>query len=382
MSQDEMKTLPRSGSRGPDRVRPRRRLLRRESRAGVRDLTSRTPGLAGHLRTERLFPESGDVLRSILDLLPDPVMRCRSDGILSFANRAFRRRFGIGEKSPLEGYRILDLLTKDRQAVELAITSLEHDRPQAILECVHGRFGWMQWTILAIYGPDGRVREYQASGRDVSSYRRAAECLRNSLADKEALLEEIHHRVKNNLQIISSILDLSGMEAAEPHTVEIIDDARSRIHTMALIHSQLMRSDRVDHIDVRQHITELMDYLFHMHEYTRNQIIPVLEIGDVYLNMNRAVPFGLVMHEILSNTFKHAFPGNAGGVIRIRITVEAGIVNAHIADSGIGFPEQNEGDRTGKFGMKLIELIVLEQLGGTLSVSGVQGAEYRITFPL
>jgi PAS domain S-box-containing protein len=318
---------------------------------------------------------------SVVEEQTDLLCRFDLSGNITFANREFSGWFdlenGFGGKNLFmifpeeEGKKFsetLSVLCRERP-----VATIEHS--SAVRDC------WIQWKIQALYDEKGQCFEFQGAGRDITALKRAEERMRFSLAEKEALLGEVHHRVKNNLQIVSSLLDMSSLHGSTQEAANLIRDARSRIHTMALIHSQLMKSDRFDRIDMRQHTIELLTHLFHVFDAKHDRIDTVVDITDVYLTVDRAVPFALVLHEILSNSFRHAFPNGRKGTIRICIaSSENGMVSADISDNGIGMQPWTNPDRADTFGIRMIHIIVLEQLEGTVEQDCSEGAGYRITF--
>ena len=234
----------------------------------------------------------------------------------------------------------------------------------------------------AVVDAHGKFIEFQSVGRDITVLKQAEERLRISLTEKEVLLGEVHHRVKNNLQIISSILDMSSLACLDTEAAALIRDSRARVHAIALIHSLLMRSDRFDRIDMGMYVAELIKYLYHVHTGCLERITPEINIHSVYLDMGQAVPFALVLHEILSNSFRHAFPGNRRGTIRICMhETEDGIIIATISDDGVGISGIRDIEHPESFGLGLVRIIVTEQLSGVIQMEETSGVGFRIEFP-
>jgi PAS domain S-box-containing protein len=317
---------------------------------------------------------------------PDLICRYRSDGTVIFANRAFLRFFG-GEKNGAEGMDFLGVLCREGGAtLERDLAILCRERPVVVTELgMTSRAGvpvWIQWMSRAVLDARGNFVEFQSVGRDITVLKQAEERLRISLTEKEVLLGEVHHRVKNNLQIISSILDMSGFACNDPVAVALIRDSRARVHAIALIHSLLMRSDRFDRIDMGIYVSELIKYLGHVHTGCQERISSEVEIRSVYLDMSQAVPFALVLHEILSNSFRHAFPGNRKGTIKICMhSTESGMIYAYISDDGVGISGIRGMDNPESFGLGLVRIIVDEQLSGSIVMEENSGVGFRIEFP-
>lgn len=352
---------------------------------GVRCINGKIAGEGFRLIVNALR-ENEARTKAMIDEQPDLICRFRADGVITFTNRAFRRFFGLGENGAHAANFFRDFGGEGREHVENSLASLCTARPLVSVELNMDRPGgdrvWIQWLCRVNVSPGTGIEEFHLFGRDISSLKQHEERLRISLAEREVLLGEVHHRVKNNLQIISSILDMSGIASSDHRFTRLINDARSRIQAMALIHSQLMRSDRFDCIDMGVFVTELLEYMFRVHDGCRGRIATKVNVRDVYLDMDRAVPYALAMHEILSNTFRHAFPGDRTGCIRIAMRMSGhGIIIAHISDDGVGILGYRDDEKTESFGLGLVKIIILEQLSGTLKVSITRGTKYRIKFP-
>lgn len=213
---------------------------------------------------------------------------------------------------------------------------------------------------------------------DITERKRMDEQIKASLKEKEELLKEIHHRVKNNLQIISSLLDLSSMRSSNA-AVDLFTDARAKIHTMALIHSQLYRSDRFDQIDMENHIRELTDFLSQI--YASRLITPVIESSSVYLSITQAIPCALVLNELISNAYKHAFREGQKGTVKISMQRSAeDTIFMRVKDDGIGIPEEVDIYKTESLGLKLVRNLVQKQLKGEIEVKRDNGTEFIIEF--
>ncbi|HEX7974683.1 MAG TPA: GAF domain-containing protein [Anaerolineales bacterium] len=212
--------------------------------------------------------------------------------------------------------------------------------------------------------------------------------IRSSLHEKEVLLKEIHHRVKNNMQIISSLLSLQSEKISDPQALEMLGDSQTRIRSMALIHEKLYRSKDLAQIDFGEYIRSLAGYLFRTLGGDVRGVRLDLEAAEVFLGVDTAVPCGLVLNELLSNALKHAFPEAPGGsapiggpVIRILLQAEgAGRWVLTVADNGVGFPPGLDFTSAGSLGLQLVASLV-EQLGGRLELDCQAGTTVRVRFP-
>ncbi len=208
----------------------------------------------------------------------------------------------------------------------------------------------------------------------------AEEQILASLKEKEVLLDEVHHRVKNNLQIISSLLDMSSMQTHNQETIELFAESRNRVEAMALIHSQFYESEKFDEIDMERHIQELSENLLRVYFKSQTMWLDI-KVANVYLTVTQAVPCALILNELISNAFKHAYEEGQQGVISISMQESNdGTLILKVKDNGVGIPEEVDIEMTKSLGLKLVRNIVYKQLKGTMKVARVNGTELTIEF--
>lgn len=227
-------------------------------------------------------------------------------------------------------------------------------------------------------GRSGGGRGMVCIAQDLSERKLLEDRLRGSLAEKELLLREIHHRVKNNLQIISSLLDLQSDRIEDPVARALYADSQARIRSMALIHQQLYGADALDRIDFGAYLEQLAASLFHFGG-GGNATIRV-EAAPARLGIDRALTCGLIVNELVINSLKHAFPDRRQGVIRLEFSSSDGRHVLTIADDGVGLPDGAWDPDRGSLGTSLVTALV-EQLSGSLQVGNAPGATFTITFP-
>jgi two-component sensor histidine kinase len=210
--------------------------------------------------------------------------------------------------------------------------------------------------------------------------KRAEEAIQASLREKEALLREVHHRVKNNMQVISSLFNLQSGHTLNQECREILKKGQTRIRAMSLVHEKLYQSRDLSKIDLAGYIQSLAVHLFHVYVVNPDQVRLETDFGDVSLDINSAVPCGLILNELISNALKHAFPEGRQGLIRIELSrgPDDQIV-LRVADDGIGFPKDSDFRLAESFGLQIVNLLV-GQLDATLTLDRDQGTVITVTF--
>jgi PAS domain S-box-containing protein len=242
-----------------------------------------------------------------------------------------------------------------------------------------------QWKWMANYG---KVVERDAQGnpvrmtgvqQDITERKKVEEKLQNSLREKEVLLREIHHRVKNNLHIISSLLDLQSDTLENEQLVEMFADSQNRIRSMALIHEQLYQSPDLGQVEFGEYIHRLMNNLFFSFGENINNIQPIIEVDSVYLNIETAIPCGLLINEIVTNAFKHAFSQSSSGKIHVQFSQQDQQLKLIISDNGKGIPNTIEWQKSSSLGLRLVK-ILSQQLKAKVQTDFSQGTYFQFIF--
>lgn len=215
--------------------------------------------------------------------------------------------------------------------------------------------------------------------RDISRRKAVEKRLQRSLVEKQLLLRELQHRVKNNLQVLSSLLELSTSQVRSEEAVAICREMQGHIRCVALIHSLLSKPGARDTVDMGEFVRTLFDSVKGL--YSRSRIVPVFVLDDVHLHLDKALPCGMLLNELFSNAFKHAFFEGESGELRVSmVRAGGGRVRLEVEDNGVGLPlsEEREGNRS--MGMRLMSSLV-SQLHGEFEISGANGTAARIDFP-
>jgi PAS domain S-box-containing protein len=322
---------------------------------------------------------------SLVHISPDAVVITDLSGTIINASRQTLQLCGYRNKQELIGKRFFDIIAPESKAK--AIIYLNKTLKQGITNKLEYTLLRKNGTtfigeISTVTTSDEKENEpvFIAIIRDVTDHKSAQNQLKKSIKEKEYLLQEIHHRVKNNLQIISSILDMSSMRTDDPQAHNLIKDAQSKIQTMAFIHSQLYRSDRFDQIKMHDHIQELVKYLQTVYA-GQKKITYHLDISDVDLPLTQAIPCALVLNELISNAYKHAFKQRKHGTVEVNMRVSAGNVILTVRDDGIGVRNEVNIYQTQSLGMKLVRNLVQKQLKGKFGMIRKNYTEFTIEFP-
>ena len=216
--------------------------------------------------------------------------------------------------------------------------------------------------------------------RDITGRKQIEERMRASLKDKEVLLREVYHRVKNNLQVVSSLLNLQAGHVRDERDAEMFRESRNRVRSISLVHERLHRSENLAYIDCDEYIRDLLDGLFQFYGIDGRRVTAKAEVGNVSLPLDTAIPLGLILNELLSNCLKHAFPGDGNGEIRIMLRrLAENEYELLVGDDGVGLPPGLDLQRAETLGFQLVDTLV-KQLEGEIEARAGPGAEFRIRF--
>lgn len=239
---------------------------------------------------------------------------------------------------------------------------------------------WFNWSVSPIFDKNGNVETILESGRDITEIKKLQEDLKRTAEEKELLLREIHHRVKNNLNVVVSLLRIQLGMFSDVKIQEALRDSIERIRSIALVHQYLYQSASQSSIDFSAFVEEFVADLSRTYE-TGGDIRIASEIDDVPVHIDSAVPVSLIINELVTNAFKYAFPDGRGGTITVGITKRPeDMIVLSVRDNGVGLPENFDIDTGTSLGMRLIQGLT-QQIDGTLQFSKNKGTAFFITFP-
>jgi len=227
------------------------------------------------------------------------------------------------------------------------------------------------------------VQGYVFANSDVTEQMRAEDELKRLLQEKDILLAEVHHRVKNNMQVIISLLGLQASEIEDEKLRAVYEESRNRIKSMTLVHEQLYRSNEYARIGIGTYIDHLATTLFNSYQIEPDRIQMHIAAEDVYIDLERAIPCGLLLNELITNSLKYAFPNNANGHIWIKLHPENGNIILIYRDNGIGLPADLNLENLQSLGLQLVRLLSVHDLHGSVELKNrhEKGVNYLIKFP-
>jgi two-component system, sensor histidine kinase PdtaS len=266
---------------------------------------------------------------------------------------------------------------------------------------------WSNWRRMSLEGDDswkrfesihrtksGEIRQVEVStefavfqgkvylittDRDITERRATEEQIKATLREKEVMLKEIHHRVKNNLQIISSLLSIQSQYLADSRDLELFRRSQDRVRSMALVHEQLYQTDDLAAIDFAPYVESLVRNLVASYRGDAGNVRLKLDVAGVFLGIDTAIPCGLIINELASNALKHAFPGDRAGQLTVYMRHEDGSYVLEVGDDGTGLSHPQDIRKSQSMGLQLVTLLT-EQLDGTISIDASCGTRFRITF--
>jgi two-component sensor histidine kinase len=211
--------------------------------------------------------------------------------------------------------------------------------------------------------------------------KRAEEKIKAALNEREVLLSEIHHRVKNNMQLVNSLLRIQAANIKEKEYVNIFKPSQDRIKSLALVHEKLYQSKDLAKVDFNGYVKSLVNGLFRSYGIDRNKIVLKTEVEDISLGFDTAIPCGLIINELVSNSLKHAFPQEREGEIRISLrSISEEEVALSVSDDGIGIPQDLDFRNTESLGIELVTILAEDQLRGKIDLKRTNGTKFDIRF--
>jgi PAS domain S-box-containing protein len=291
----------------------------------------------------------------------------------------------LGERrSYLRGWLFPYFIRENSRATYLRHRRKSHN-PEEVESCelemrrADGSFFHARLATVAPGEGDDAPGNLRMAMIDVSDRKEAEEALQKALRQKERLLHEIHHRVKNNLQVVISFLRLQARRVDDKRLSSAFSEAESRIRCMALVHESLYRSDDVSQVNLKSFIPVLAKELLQIYR-TDAAVSLHVNSDDVILSIDQAVPSGLILNELISNSLKHAFPAGGGDLWVEAGLPEPGRVELRVRDNGVGLPEQTTPQSGRSLGLAIVAGLTEEQLGGDLDIKRGPGTEFIVRF--
>jgi PAS domain S-box-containing protein len=344
-----------------------------------RDITDRK-------KAERDLIESEAKYRTIFENTGNAAVILEEDTTISLANAEAEKIFGYIATEVVGKRKWTEFIFKEDLQIMKKYHDLRRSDPLSVPRNYEfrlidglGKIRHIFMTIAMIPG----TKQSVASLLDITERKTAEEKLKASLVEKELLLKEIHHRVKNNLQVVSSLLSLQSQSVTDKQTLDILQESQNRIRSMAMIHEKLYRSEDIAKINFTEYIRSLSANLIRSYEAVSGGVRLDLNVEDINLGLDAAIPCGLIINELVSNSLKHAFPAgckSCKGEINIQfLRIDDNKFMLSVSDNGIGISKDKDFRQTESLGLQLVRILT-DQLGGTIELSRRFGTEFKIIF--
>lgn len=344
----------------------------------VEDITER-------VKAEELLNQQREFLRTVIDTDPNFVFAKDWEGRFTLVNKAMAENYGttveglIGKvdadfNENLE--EVEHFLCDDREVIKSGNSIFIPE--EQVTNSMTRDTKWYQTIKVPLKGTDGSFQVLGVAA-DITARKLAEGITKKSLKEKELLLKEIHHRVKNNLQIIVSLLKLQSKFVYDPRDLEIFNKSRSRVETMSMIHEKLYKSVDISQINIGNYLKDLVTHLLNAYSLSSAKIDFSINAENILMSIDTAIPCGLIVNELINNILKHAFPDGYNGKIELNLRRSDDNVLLEVIDNGIGIPESYDLDKSDSLGMQLIDTLV-KQLDGIIEVNKTNGTKFAIEF--
>lgn len=343
-------------------------------------------------KAESALHQSEYFLRTVIDTEPECVKLMDRNNTVLMMNAAGLRMVQASSPEEVKGQPFSRFVDPEYRAAFEEMTRRVFAGGSGSIEFkitgLKGRTVWMETNAVPFLDEKGGITGLLGITRDVTSKKLRTEALERSLREKEILLRELYHRTKNNMQVISSLISLQSASVADDRILRIFDDTKNRILAMAMVHEKLYQSKDLSSVNMNEYMRDLAHVL--LESQTGGQVTLKLDTGNITLPIDTAIPCGLIINELISNSIKYAFKGGRKGEIMISMhglekgqaAEESGhgrTIRMVYADDGPGLKDTDLED-VKTLGLKLVKNLVTKQLAGRIELASGKGAKFRITF--
>jgi len=332
-------------------------------------------------RAEEALQAREAFLDQLFESAQEAIVMADSDGKALRINEEFTRVFGYTKKE-VSRRKVDELIVPENlQQEALSITRNVSKGEKIAMETVRCHKNGTPIDVSILASPiiiNGDLAGTFGIYRNITRRKRDEEQIRASLKEKEILLQEINHRVKNNMQIISSLLNLQSRHIEDKKSLELFQSSQNRVKSMALIHERLYQSKDFTRVDVADYVRSLTNQLFITYGIDQSAIKLKIDIKDIFLDMNTAIPCGLIINELVSNSLEHAFPRGTPGEIKIAMhPLNKNEIELIVSDNGVGMPEDMKLKNSQSLGLYLVSMLAEDQLHGEIKLNRKKGTAFH-----
>ncbi|MBF0517210.1 MAG: PAS domain S-box protein [Nitrospirae bacterium] len=336
------------------------------------------------LRLEQSLTESEAKYRQLVEMSHEGVWAFNKAGVTTYVNKAVAEMLGFTVEE-MTGVRFVEFMDDDARAraAQAGDYQQKQGKAQRLETTLLHRDGspvHVSVSTVGLMDEKGNFEGSFAIVSDITKRKKMEEKLRESLAEQELLLRELHHRVKNNLQIIAGLVGLQISHVTDESYKNILRDTLTRVQSISLVHEKLYNSETLSQVNIKNYIYSLLKDLFIFFTVDKDKIGIKFEVADVHIGMDTAIPCGLIINELFTNIIKYAFKGRDSGEITIALREEEPDgLELVISDNGVGLPEDVEIGKSKSLGLKVVTILT-KQLGGTVEIERGDGTRFILRF--
>jgi PAS domain S-box-containing protein len=340
-----------------------------------RDITDITKAEQNLLESEQLF-------KNVIESLNEGLLLVDKEGYIIYGNKQLENITGYSPDE-ITFQNSYELFFEDNDfSINEVLKDQEIKKRELEIRQKNHQKIWVELSLIPIHEADGEEIGLLMAIMDIQTRKEAEIELLKSLKEKEFLLKEVHHRVKNNLQVISSLLNLQHSYIDDPFYKSIFKESQNRVRSMALIHEKLYQNEYFSQIDIQHYIYSLTSNLKNSYSSESQRVQFLFDIDNIFLSIDQAIPCGLILNELISNSLKYAFNEVTNGTISISFKLDAKH-NAllFMEDNGKGFPEDFNVEKSETLGLKIVQTLA-EQINASIHIKSENGVKIRIEFKI